>query len=117
MFEHLEQIDAQDSRVDALVALFDELRPPNPNDGHLARINILALCGYLQTHGEQAWRLRCYILTLLKSRRHTSLYTDIGILSNDGFFTELLRRATYRFMPPAFGNIYLSDALDLVLHL
>ena len=117
MFDHLEQIDPQDSRVDALVALFDELRPPNPNDGQLARINILALCGYLQTHPEQAWRLRCYILTLLKNRRHTSLYTDIGILSNDGFFTELLRRATYRFLPPAFGDIYLSDALDLVLHL
>lgn len=117
MFERLEKIEPQDCRVDALVALFDELRPPNPNDGQRARINILALCGYLQTQPEQAWRLRCYILTLLKNRRHTSLYTDIGILSNDGFFTELLRRAAYRFLPPAFGDIHLSDALDLVLHL
>jgi site-specific recombinase len=53
---------------------------------------------------------------LLEHRRHTSLYSEVGILSNDGFFTELKRRIAYRFLPPALDQRYLSDALDEVLH-
>jgi site-specific recombinase len=60
--------------------------------------------------------LRSYLTRLLESRRHASLYTDIGVLSNDGFFTELKRRISYRCLPPALGDVYLSDAIDQVLY-
>jgi site-specific recombinase len=54
---------------------------------------------------------------LLEKRRQTSLYTDIGVLSNDGFFSELRRRISYRILPPALGDLSLCDALDQVLYL
>ena len=38
------------------------------------------------------------------------------MLSNDGFFTELKRRISYRCLPPALGDVYLNDAIDQVLY-
>jgi len=116
MFELLERIDPQSTNLDILVALFDELRPARANDNAQAIANIRALCRYVIDNQETGRKLRNHVLHVLAERRHTSLFTDIGILSNDGFFTELLRRITYRVLPPALGDVYLSDALDKILY-
>jgi hypothetical protein len=60
--------------------------------------------------------LHHYARNLLAARRHASLYTEIGVLSNDGFFTELRTRIAYRILPPALGNDYLSEALDQIVY-
>ncbi|HEX8602356.1 MAG TPA: site-specific recombinase, partial [Pseudoduganella sp.] len=65
---------------------------------------------------EHARQLRAYVLRLLAARRHTSLYTEVGVLSNDGFFSELKRRLAYRILPPALGDEYLADLLDQVFY-
>jgi site-specific recombinase len=116
MFELLEQVDPQSLDLDLLVALFDELRPARASDSAQAIANIGALCRYVQENPGTGVKLRNYLLHILAARRHTSLFTDIGILSNDGFFTELMRRLTYRILPPALGDDYLSDALDQILY-
>jgi site-specific recombinase len=116
MFELLERVDPQSADLDLLVALFDELRPARVSDSAQAISNIRALCRYVVDNPESGRKLRNHVLHVLAERRHTSLFTDIGILSNDGFFTELLRRITYRVLPPALGDVYLSDALDKILH-
>jgi site-specific recombinase len=116
MLAILERIDAQSDNIDLLVELFGALRPMHSSDGALAAANVRTLCQLLRGNPQQAWALRNYVLRVLSSRRHTSLYTDIGILSNDGFVTELLRRICYRILPPALGDVYLSDALDQILY-
>lgn len=119
MLAILERIDPDSDRIDLLVDLVDCLRPRNrwvwqkaDDPAHAVR----TLTQLLKGNPAQAWALRRYITTLLEHRRHTSLYSDIGILSNDGFVTELKRRVTYRFLPPALNDLYLSDALDQVLY-
>ncbi len=118
MLAILERIDPDSDRIDLLVELVDRLRPrrkwvwQDPDD---PTRQVRALHGVLLEHPVHAWRLRHYVTTLLEARRHTSLYSDIGILSNDGFFTELKRRVAYRFLPPALDDVYLSDALEQVL--
>jgi site-specific recombinase len=115
MLAILERIDPHSDRIDLLVELVDCLRPRRRGHGY-ARAAVRTLTQLLRGNPAQAWNLRSYIVTLLEKRRHTSLYSDIGVLSNDGFFTELKRRIAWRFLPPALDDLYLSDALDQVLY-
>jgi len=115
MLAILERLDPHSDRIDLLVDLVDKLRPHNPRNHEYARAQVRTLTQLLKGNAEQAWALRRYITTLLETRRHTSLYSDVGILSNDGFFTELKKRVAYRILPPALDELYLSDTLDRVL--
>jgi site-specific recombinase len=119
MLATLERIDPHSDNIDVLVELVCHLRPRQrwvwqSQDDPAQTVRTLSQL--LKGNPEQAWALRRYITTLLEKRRHTSLYSDIGILSNDGFVTELKNRITYRFLPPALDDLYLSDALDQVLY-
>ncbi len=115
MLSILERLDPDSDRIDLLVDLVDQLRPRRADDGAYARAQVRTLCQLLKGHPGQAWALRRYLVTLLETRRHTSLYSDVGILSNDGFFTELKKRIAYRVLPPALDELYLSDTLDRLL--
>jgi site-specific recombinase len=119
MLDILERLDPNSDRIDLLVDLVDKLRPRRAADTDAAqayaRAQVRTLCQLLKGNPEHAWALRRYIITLLETRRHTSLYSDVGILSNDGFFTELKRRIAYRILPPALDEHYLSDTLDRLL--
>lgn len=116
MLALLERIAPESDRIDLLIELVDALRPQDPADAAQATANVRTLCQLLKGNPRQACALRGYVLSVLASRRHTSLYTDIGILSNDGFFSELRRRIAYRILPPALEDVYLSDALDRILY-
>ncbi len=116
MLSILERIDPHSDRIDLLVQLVEHLRPRRARDRYLVGERVKTLTQLLKGNPEQTSRLRSYLTRLLESRRHASLYTDIGILSNDGFVTELKRRAAYRVLPPALGDVYLSDAIDQVLY-
>lgn len=119
MLATLERIDPYSDDIDLLVELVCHLRPHQRwvwQDADDPAQAVRTLTQLLKGNPAQAWALRRYITTLLEKRRHTSIYSDIGILSNDGFVTELKSRITYRFLPPALDDLYLSDALDQVLY-
>jgi site-specific recombinase len=116
MLATLERIAPDTGRIDLLVDLVAKLRPPHPGQADITAANVRALSQLLNGNSDLAARLGSSLCTLLEQRRHASLYTDIGILSNDGFVVELKRRIAYRFLPPAFDASYLSDAIDQVLY-
>ncbi|WP_306393299.1 site-specific recombinase [Telluria beijingensis] len=119
MLAILERIDPYSDNIDLLVELVCHLRPRQRwvwQDADDPAQAVRTLTQLLKGNPGQAWTLRRYITTLLEKRRHTSLYSDIGILSNDGFVTELKSRITYRLLPPALDDLYLSDALDQLLY-
>jgi len=116
MLAILERIDPDSTDIGLMVALFDALRPKRPGDGVRATANVRTLCQLLKGDPAHALALRGYARTLIAARRHSSLYTEIGVLSNDGFFTELKTRIAYRMLPPALGNDYLSEALDQIVY-
>ena len=121
MLESLKDIDKHidpcSQSIQPLVQLFANLRPHRPYQQPVAIANVRALCQHLREHADLAAQLRQYILNLLVSRSHASLYTDIGVLSNDGFFSELRARIAYRLLPPAMSEVYLADALDEIFYL
>jgi site-specific recombinase len=106
---------ADSQPITLMVELFDTLRPARATDGARATANVRTLCQLLKGNPAHAAALRAYGRAILSNRRHSSLYTEIGVLSNDGFFTELKRRISYRMLPPALGDEYLADALDQVV--
>jgi site-specific recombinase len=110
-----DRLDADTDDIGLLVELMNTLRPRRAQDD--ASASVRSLSQQLKRHPQHASALRSYLLRILNSRSHTRLYTDIGVLSNDGFFTELKRRIAYRILPPALGDWSLSDALDQVLYL
>lgn len=116
MLATLERIDPHSDRIDMLVELVEQLRPTQRQRAGVAADAVRTLCQLLKGNAQHASALHSYLARLLESRRHASLYTDIGILSNDGFFTELKRRISYRMLPPALGDVYVSDAIDQVLY-
>ncbi|KAF3999426.1 site-specific recombinase [Glaciimonas immobilis] len=109
------EADPFSDNVDYLSTLVKTLRPPEPDDHLTATQNVRALLDLLRNDPASASALRHYLLHLYASRRQTSLYTDIGILPNAGFFTELFQRMSYRVLPPALDEAYLRDCLDRVL--
>ncbi|MDL2354389.1 MAG: site-specific recombinase [Pseudomonadota bacterium] len=115
MLATLERIVPHTGRIDQLVDLVDKLRPRHPSQAGVTAANVQALTALLKGNPDLAARLGASLCSLLAQRRHASLYTDIGILSNDGFVVELKRRIAYRFLPPALDDNYLSDAIDQVL--
>jgi site-specific recombinase len=116
MLEILERINAESSDIGLMVELFATLRPKRAHDGATATANVRTLCQLLKGNPAHALALHHYARKLLAARRHASLYTEIGVLSNDGFFTELRTRIAYRILPPALGNDYLSEALDQIVY-
>jgi site-specific recombinase len=116
MLAILERIDPHSDRIEMLVALVEQLRPTRRQESAVAAAAVRTLGALLKAHPAHASALHSYMARLLESRRHASLYTDIGILSNDGFVSELKRRLVYRALPPALGDVYLSDAIDQVLY-
>jgi site-specific recombinase len=118
MLGQLERIAAQPdtSQIDNLAHLVEILRPKRVHQHAMAVDNVRTLTQLLRGNPGHASALRHYLLRMLSVRRQTSLYTDVGILSNDGFFTELARRLAYRLLPPALDENYLSDCLDRLLH-
>jgi site-specific recombinase len=116
MLAILQRITPDDDSIDHLADLVNCLRPRRAHDGAYARNQVGTLVRLLRGDPAHAATLRRYLTRLLSRRRHTSLYSDVGILSNDGFFTELRRRIAYRILPPALDELYLSDTLDQVLY-
>lgn len=104
-----------DNDIGLLIELVDALRPAKPDQIAEASANVRTLVKLLNEHPALAAGLRLYLLRVLSTRRQTSLYTDIGVLPSDGFFTELFRRLSYRLLPPAIDDFHLRDCLDYIL--
>ena len=81
-----------------LKRLIDELRvtEKQPN---LANENIQALIDILRQHPEYADGLASFVLKLIIQYRQIALYTDTGIMSDEGFSSNLRRLIGHRFLP------------------
>lgn len=117
MLDLLERIAAHPDIdvIDGLADLVQKLRPAKPHQIDRATANVRTLTQLLQGNHSHAIALRHYLLRVFSTRHQTSLYTDTGILSSNGFFTELFQRLSYRMLPPAVDDRYLRDCLDQIL--
>ena len=117
MLDLLERIAThpENDSIYFLTELVQKLRPAKPHQLDQAVANVRTLTQLLQGRHSHALGLRHYLLRVFSARHQTNLYTDTGILSSTGFFTELFQRFSYRILPPAVDESNLRDCLDRIL--
>ncbi|WP_300452090.1 site-specific recombinase [Accumulibacter sp.] len=94
-----------------LALLVDQIRPSSPSDHESARRSLQALCYILSTHPELRRALRDALTSLLRTHRHTELYTASGILPNTGFVSESLHRIGHTLLPEVLDPGLLRSVL------
>ncbi|HCN18123.1 MAG: site-specific recombinase [Psychrobacter sp.] len=96
----LQQITALSDVPDAAVLkrLIDELRVSDKEPA-LANEKIQSLIDILYQHPEYGDGLSSFVLRLIIQYRQIALYTDTGIMSDQGFFNSLRRLVGHRFLP------------------
>ncbi len=96
----LQQITALSDVPDPAVLkrLIDELRVSD-KEPTLANHNIQNLIEVLRQHPEYGDGLSSFVLKLIIEYRQIALYTDTGIMSDQGFFYSLRRLIGHRFLP------------------
>ena len=96
----LQQITALSDVPDPTVLkrLIDELRVSDKEPA-LANKKIQELLEILRHHPEYGDGLSSFVLTLIIQYRQIALYTDTGIMSDQGFFNSLRRLIGHRFLP------------------
>lgn len=99
-----------------LCRLVEEIRPRDPDDTARAVKNLQALQFVLASNPRLQAGLRAYLLRLFATHHQTALYTDLGVLPDTGFFTELWRRVAHKILPAAIDLTSLKDALGLAFH-
>ncbi|MEO9383103.1 site-specific recombinase [Chromobacterium phragmitis] len=101
-------------QTEALATLIAALRPGERQPPQQATVNLQALSFLLEHHPEFRQALREALCTLLAESRQIPLYTDAGILANDGFGTTLLRRLGERALPMPYNPDSLRDRFGLL---
>lgn len=96
----LQQITALSDVPDPTVLkrLIDELRVSDKEPA-LANKKVQELIEILRQHPEYGDGLSSFVLKLIIQYRQIALYTDTGIMSDQGFFNSLRRLIGHRFLP------------------
>ena len=110
------EASGQINDIQFLRALLDDIRPHNASDIDSASKAIQALCFLLQQHPQFALLLRNSLLRLLNEKNVISLYSDHGIQSDLGFFTEIYRRISHTVLPNVPDPRYLKDVFGQIFH-
>ena len=100
------------SPTSLLAGLIDLVRPAHPSDSAQAIKNVRALSYLLEQHPDYRANLRRCLLQQLSGTRQIQLYTDVGILSNAGFFSSMKTRIGERLLPPPRNPGYLKDVFS-----
>ncbi|HEY9192852.1 MAG TPA: site-specific recombinase [Methyloversatilis sp.] len=98
--------DVSGDRITRLVAL---IRPHGREGVVAAESRLRALLRLLASRSDLAAALSAYLNALLTSRMHRTLYSESGVLANQGFFTGLASRLFGRLLPPAIDPDFLRD--------
>jgi site-specific recombinase len=93
--------------------LIAEIRPPKPHQVEAAVKAIQALCYLLNNDPQKTRLLREAILKLLSEHNPISLFVVARHSAFSGFFTELRRRISHKFLPEAIDTSYLIDLFAL----
>ncbi|MDP1765472.1 MAG: site-specific recombinase, partial [Methylotenera sp.] len=93
--------------------LIAEIRPPKPHQVEAAIKAIQALCYLLNTDPQKTRLLREAILKLLSEHNPISLFVVARHSAFSGFFTEMRRRISHKFLPEAIDASYLIDLFSL----
>lgn len=104
------------SHLDAptfIADLIAAIRPPEPDQAALAEAAVQVLCNLLDADCSRAQLLREALLKLLSEHKPLSLFLISRHSVFTGFFSEMRRRITHKFLPDVVDRAYLVDLFAL----
>lgn len=107
-------LPSTDNHVAMLRELVAEIRPGRRRRPQHAAYAVQALSRVLEQQPELRGLLRRSLLQLLGERKPVSLYVDSGIQPATGFFSELWRCISRKFLPDAVDTAYLKDVFGCI---
>ena len=105
-----------DAPASLLRGLFDAVRPRDAADLETATARFEYLTECCRTRPQWRRALWAILLGMLSGPRAVSFFSDAGILAEVGFFGEIWRRVTERFLPRLKDSSYCTDAVAIIFH-
>jgi len=102
---------SETQRLDALAALVAALRPARPRDARPARLQLEALTERVREDPAARASLRAALIWLLGSKQPLRLFTESGVIAQEGFVAGLRRRLGERLLPEEWRGEELRDCL------
>ncbi|NBC09634.1 MAG: hypothetical protein GVY26_20775 [Bacteroidetes bacterium] len=97
-----------------LIELVQWLRPSSASKPEKAAEKLDLLIYTIQDDPQHRATLRDYIYRLFESRNSIRAFTELGVQSFRGFFSESWRKMSYKFLPPAYPENGLMQDLYYV---
>ncbi|MCH6200660.1 site-specific recombinase [Aquiflexum sp. LQ15W] len=97
------KVQHQDKSSDLLLTIVERIRPPK-NNLSLATENIKGFADSLKENPEHIAFFRCYLETLFDQKQYIQIFTESGILTNKGFFSEAFDRINTYFLPKVYDE-------------
>ena len=117
LIEKVEEISRLEDSASSqgLVMLVDAIRPPE-NQLDLVSKNLQEFIDFLQSHPQEKEEIKEYLQKFLGSRQLVQLFTDSGIQTSKGFFTEAFNRINTWFLPRSYGDSDHTATFNEVFH-
>lgn len=103
------------SSAEGLIRIVDAIRPPKKNLNQASE-NLKTLIQVLQKHTWEKETLKLYFNHFLHSRHLVPLFTNSGILTNKGFFTEASERINSRILPRSYEDSDHTGIFNEIFH-
>ena len=85
-----------------LIDLVQWIRPAAPANGEEAAANLAGLIRLLEENEAYRLALRDAIYDAFANRNSVRAFTELGVQSFRGFFSETWRKLSYKFLPPSY---------------
>jgi site-specific recombinase len=99
-----------------LVDLFNEVRPNKKLSKAEAAAKYVFIISTISSNETYRTAVREKTLDLFSRCHQVTFYSDAGILPNTGFYSELSRRITQRFLPDVPDASSLQDSIGAIFH-
>lgn len=104
------------SDISPLVNLVKFIRPTLFSGVKRSEKRIIDLTVFLKTNEAERLALKNYLNDVFNNTSHLSLFSEVGILSSEGFFSEVVKKIGHILLPPVFKNDALRDVFDQVFY-
>ena len=101
-------------QLNYLQRLITHLRPSKATASAEANQKLLALNHLLSKNSVWAEALKTYLLTVLAHYKLVHLYTDMGVLTSEGFAKSFNLRLSWKLLPPAVNSTHLKDVFGQI---
>jgi site-specific recombinase len=104
------------SDISPLIKLVKYIRPGLFSGTKRSEKRIIDLTEFLQNNAAERTALKNYLHDVFANTSHLSLYSEAGILSSEGFFSEIVKKIGHVLLPPVHKNDELRDVFDQLFY-